>query len=66
MSEKAEGKGWIAHATEAMQYFKDHAGREMTPGEMATYEALAAGARNAGARHDAAVADKDGEQPPSE
>lgn len=65
MSEKAEGKGWIAHSSEAMQFFVDHGGENMSPEDRATWEALTKGAQNAAERHDSARGYKHGEQPPS-
>ena len=55
MSEKSEHKSWQAWTTEATTYLQEHGPVErMSPQELAEYEALVEGARQASFRHDAA------------
>ncbi|WP_140449117.1 hypothetical protein [Curtobacterium flaccumfaciens] len=57
MSAKAEGKGWVAHASAAFEFYTSHGGENMSPEDRATYNALVEGVQDAAHRHDEARGD---------
>lgn len=57
MSAKAEGKGWVAHSSAAMEFYTTHGGENMSPEDRATFNALVEGAQEAARRHDEARGD---------
>ncbi|OZD55587.1 hypothetical protein [Microbacterium testaceum] len=60
MSERAEHKGWNAHAQEALDFAKKH-GPNMTPEQRERYEAMIAGVERAADRHDATRSSEPGD-----
>lgn len=55
MSDIAEGKAWVAAASEAMAYFLKHGPEEaMAPEQLQHWERLVTAAKDAADRHDQA------------
>lgn len=55
MSGEAEGRAWVAAASEAMTYFVEHGPEDaMTPEQREHWDQLVAAARNAADDHDQA------------